>query len=483
MVKAPAVAPAAQGSVDVCSNPLVDTSNSGDASDESAAAFDTEPSEVPTPLVSEDVGLTDISKEYTAKMKIFHSYVTELKCVRLSESNKNTLLGFISSLEQIHMNFIHGIIQNQSENQTKNEEIIRLQREIIELKNAALKSEQENHEKIEQKDDIILNLQNESANNENITPQHVAVSDRDDENPWVEVASKKKVKSEKPVSYSDIIRKNPFDLKIPKITKGQDKPIEDSSHIIILEGEEKHQQLNQNDFFEKKAQVKKLVDVKSKNIKINNIAPTKTGGILISCPSKDDLEKTKTILDKSTGALKLTPKYPKKKLPKIAITNIETAIPDNQIKNVILEQNDALREKLENSNEVFDLVFAQKNREFTKKAIFTCSPAVRSFILKQEFLYIGYSKCICSDHLFIHQCLHCTGFGHTEKFCLRKSSVKVTCTYCSENHRVTDCPHKNDSNKKCCSNCSNSLNPVIRKEAVSHSSNSKECPIYIHIHC
>ena len=297
--------------------------------------------------------------------------------------------------------------------------------------------------------------------------------------PWVEVTSKRKEKCDKSISYSDVVRKNPFDLKIPTITKGRVEPVVESSHILLLEGEQKSEKLDQNIFGQKKEQIKKLVDVKSQKIRINDIAPTKTGGILISCPSKADLEKTKAILEQNKTNLKLTPKYPTKKLPKISITNIDSAIPDNQIKNIILEQNDFIREKLENADESFNLVFAKNDRDFTKKAIFVCSPTIRSLIMKQGCLYIDCAKCICTDNLFIHQCLHCTGFGHTEKFCHRKSSCKVTCTYCSYNHRVTECPHKNNVNRQCCANCQNSSNLDVRNNARSHSSTSRDCPVFI----
>ena len=69
--------------------------------------------------------------------------------------------------------------------------------------------------------------------------------------------------------------------------------------------------------------------------------------MFFSFPSKDDLEKTKIILDENEGDIKLKTKYPTKKLPKVSIKKIDSTIPDNQIKNVILEQNANLRDELE----------------------------------------------------------------------------------------------------------------------------------------
>ena len=133
---------------------------------------------------------------------------------------------------------------------------------------------------------------------------------------------------------------------------------------------------------------------------------------------------------------------------------------------------------MEHPNEVFDLVFAKNEGEFTKRAIFTCSPTIRSLIMKEECVYIDCSKCICSDNLFIHQCLYCAGFGHTEKFCNNKSSWQVLCTFCANYHRISECPHKNNRNKQCCANCLKSSNRDVSEDAISHSASNKDCPIF-----
>ena len=225
--------------------------------------------------------------------------------------------------------------------------------------------------------------------------------------------------------------------------------------------------------------IKTLVDKSSKKICINEIASTKTGGILINFPTKTDLDETKAILDQSAKDLELTSQYPTKKQPKISIRKIDISIPEDQIKNVILEQNDFIREKLENSNDTFELLFTKPEGDFTKRAIFKCSPNIRSLIMKRGCVYIDYTKCDCSDNLFIHQCLHCAGFGHTVKFCHQKSVSKVSCIYCAGEHCGKDCPNKNNYNKHCCVNCLASPNREIRDDGISHNSTSHNCPIYI----
>ena len=99
--------------------------------------------------------------------------------------------------------------------------------------------------------------------------------------------------------------------------------------------------------------------------------------------------------------------------------------------------------------------------------------------MKCGYLYIDCNKCECEDNLFIHQCLHCAGFGHTEKFCSLKSAVNVTCVYCAGSHRGPECTNKYKYDNHCCTNCLHSQNREINDDYCSHDATSKQCPIYI----
>ena len=426
------------------------------------------------------IDLTAVSDEYVKQTKLFNNYVCELKCTKFTEPKKNTLKQYISHLEKIHIDFLHGVIQKQDLVHSKNEEIIKLQRELAQLKSSV--AENENNTVIDNLKDEILAKNDVTSKTfgDELKLEDFPSIDLDEESgPWITVETKRRPKIERPVTYSDVTRKSVAQLKIPSITKGRKTAPSLSSHVLLLENEQKVAQMDNETFKKAKDKIKNTLDAKSKNLRINNIAPTKTGGVLINCSSEEDLNQAKTILDNNAAELKLTPKYPSKKLPKISIGKIDSSIPDNQIKNVILEQNEKIREHLENSNEVFDFVFAKSDGIFTKRAIFTCSPSMRSLIMMDEFLYIECSRCIVSDNLFIHQCLHCAGFGHTEKFCSKKTTSKVICTFCSENHRVSDCPYKKEGVKHFCANCSKSNRTEIKEGANSHCSSDKSCPVYI----
>ena len=160
-------------------------------------------------------------------------------------------------------------------------------------------------------------------------------------------------------------------------------------------------------FLGKKSQIKNYVNKENKKVIIDSINPTKAGGILLSFPSRHDRDCVQTILNNKVSDLKLFPKLPSKILPKIEVSNIDGAIPSNQIINVLLEKNPELRSKFNTDNDVFELVFSKKDLySNTQTAILRCSPGIRSTILRKGYLVIDCDRCPCKDHFFIFQCHH-----------------------------------------------------------------------------
>ena len=444
------------------------------------------------PSCDDSIDFCNTSKEYNKELKLFHSYIAELKCGKFNEANKNTLKNYVSKIEKIHIKFLHHVITKQDKIQAKNDEIITLQKQLLQSKEFVLQSEDKTHKKIEEKDSFIIELQQKAASQQSDVknpppdprsntsiPDNIFDENIFDEHAWETVKPKRKPRPEKPITYAEVAKIAPFELKIPTVTTGRDTVPKNTSHVLLLNSEQKSAKMEGTEFAQKREKIKSIIDAKSKKICIIDIAPTRSGGVLISFPSKDDLEKTKIVLDENEGDLNLKTKYPTKKLPKICIKKIDSSIPDNQIKNVILEQNSNLREELEKENSVFEKVFCKSEGHFKKSALFTCSPNIRALIMKCGYLYIDCNKCDCEDNLFIHQCLHCAGFGHTEKFCNLKSAVNVTCVHCSGSHRGPECPHKFNYNYHCCTNCLHSQNREISDNHSSHGATSKDCPIFI----
>ena len=135
-----------------------------------------------------------------------------------------------------------------------------------------------------------------------------------------------------------------------------------------------------------KSKIKSLVNKENKKILIDSINPTKSGGVLLSFPSQKDLDLTKQVLSNTVNELKLSPLLPKKVLPKIEISNIDGAIPQNQIVKVLLEKNPDIRSKVESENSIFELVFTKRDLySNTQVAVIKCSPNIRSVLIDNKY--------------------------------------------------------------------------------------------------
>ena len=304
-----------------------------------------------------------------------------------------------------------------------------------------------------------------------------------DNGEWVTVTPRKNDNKIKALSFSDVIKKPVRELHQPKISIGVNQVKGSSeSRVLLLEPTKKGEKMQQNSFLEKRSKIKSLVNEENKNIRIDNISRTKTGGILMAFPSFKDLENTKNILDRASPEINLSPKLPTKVLPKIEISNIDYAIPENQIINVLLEKNPAIRSIMDETNSVFELVFTKKDfNSSSQKAIIKCTPNVRSAIMQNGCIFIDCDRCPCKDHLFIFQCQHCASYGHSATRCTKKNREDLVCLLCAEkgDHTSDRCPSRSNHNVHACTNCLASNEPDIREDGILHAANSKQCPIYL----
>ena len=98
----PVVVPVVEAPIDVPPSPSSEVQNSANNSP------------------AESLDLTHISKEYNKQLQLFSAYISELKCIRLTESNKNTLKNYIAIMEKIHVDFLHNVIKIQNNLDSKN---------------------------------------------------------------------------------------------------------------------------------------------------------------------------------------------------------------------------------------------------------------------------------------------------------------------------------------------------------------------------
>ena len=337
----------------------------------------------------------------------------------------------------------------------------------------------------EAKDGVILKLQEDAIKQSELVIASQKLAEKNDDNyedinfddsQWNEIKSKSKKSKSKPLTFAEVASTLPNKLKIPSVTKGE-KNSKTENHILILNPAERTDKMSNAIFAEKKQIVIKAFNDVSPKIKITHMAPTKSGGILISFPGKMFSDKASEILTKNVDKLKLSVYVPSKLQPQVEIENIDCAIPDSSLIAVLSENNLGLKNELAKENSKMEFVYSKTTRGFKKKAIFKCSANIRSEIMNNEFLSIDYDECKCIDHFFVPQCTNCGQFGHTTKKCDIQN--KTVCLYCAGNHSTKECPSKYSTDKHCCNNCFTSINYSLRDIAASHNAYSRECPVYL----
>lgn len=186
-------------------------------------------------------------------------------------------------------------------------------------------------------------------------------------------------------------------------------------------------------------EVKSKITPGSINVDVNNTKLIKDG-LLISCANQESLNILKDNLQtKISSKFKIC--EPAKFNPRLLIKNVN--------KDCIEDSN--LIEKIISDNNLHaytrDFKFVTK---FAYKSVYNVvlevTPPVFQQIIKNEFLYIGWTKCFVQEHFSLPRCFKCCKFGHYMNNCRSSSLV---CPICSESHEKKDCT----SNVKSCSNC------------------------------
>ena len=437
---------------------------------------------------SENYDIIRLSKAFELETSLFLQYIAEIKVKDFTLNKKACIQGFISKLQGCHMELLYKVLETHSLVEKKNSEIIDLHKQLLTNVKPATsvpkKPVSNSTDTPQNSTDVDNNRSNSSLDIEISNPLENCEVDPilEDLNngKWVKVDYSKHRRKPKGLSFSDIVKKPVKDLDKPKFSVGKtcSSPSTDS-HILLLEPASKGGKMENTAFLDKRSKIKSLINSKNKGIKVDNINRTKTGGILMAFPSFKDLENSKLILDNASSDIELSTKSPNKVLPKIAISNIDSAVPSSQIVNVLLDKNPELKSEMNLSNSVFELVFSKiDTSSHCQTAIVKCSSNIRAHIMKSGFLFIDCDKCHCSDHLFVHQCSHCAAFGHSASRCTRKNRENRVCFNCADKggHTAEFC---SKPNVHACANCLSSNDPSIRDDAICHTSNSKTCPLYL----
>jgi len=216
-----------------------------------------------------------------------------------------------------------------------------------------------------------------------------------------------------------------------------------------------------------KAEIKKVVVPRTAGIQIAKVRNIAKGGVAVTVQTSKQAENLKARLASPTSEGKFTVKDAKGKNPRIKIFDVPSTMNEDELRDCIYGQNLSDYVSKEVFVSEFKTIFKTKPDEHDKVSwIVSCSPEVRSFLVKKVKIGIDWFLCKVRDFTAVTRCFKCNGFGHTVKFCKNQAS----CGKCAEGHETRDCTYEGSLK---CSNCKRYGKPH------DHGINDANCPCLI----
>jgi len=177
------------------------------------------------------------------------------------------------------------------------------------------------------------------------------------------------------------------------------------------------------------------------SLRVKSLSAAGNSGVRIEALSVD-LQKFRESKELSAAGLQIEEE--RKRNPRILIRGV----PCDLTREEIISETIALNLKgLEAPELKMVYIFSPKRDRITTNCVLEVSPDVRSRLLSDGLVCIGYSACRVTDYIRVLQCFRCLAFGHLAKNCKFPS----LCGHCAGEHETKDCTKRDAT--PVCGNC------------------------------
>lgn len=205
----------------------------------------------------------------------------------------------------------------------------------------------------------------------------------------------------------------------------------------------------------------------SEKINIDSIKNVGKGGIVINCPTKEEADKFKNIINE-----RLAEKYDVNSVnniqPRIRIAGITEKHENETLLKLIRNQNKMV---IQDDDDIKLISFKPiKNKNQMYQIVLGVNPLTYKRVIERGYIFIGYDHCQVFDGFEIKRCFRCCGFHHAANKC----DNRKVCPRCTENHDVKEC--KAEVLK--CNNCVNFNLKSNNKIDTNHATWDNRCHCY-----
>ncbi|GBP54642.1 hypothetical protein EVAR_35904_1 [Eumeta japonica] len=184
--------------------------------------------------------------------------------------------------------------------------------------------------------------------------------------------------------------------------------------------------------------VRTTVDARKTGVCVDRLRKTRDQKVIISCPTKKDIEKISGQLKESKG-LKI--REAARKLPLVTSTGAASKL--------------KFRRRAKNDLECHPVL--------------EVSPELWRRLVDAGYVYVGLQRRPVSDQSPLVQCTQCLGFGHTRKYC---TGTAEKCAHCGGQHKSQACEKRQNGEPPKCINCSRD-----KLDDTAHGAFNSECSV------
>ncbi|GBN90277.1 hypothetical protein AVEN_79033-1 [Araneus ventricosus] len=265
-----------------------------------------------------------------------------------------------------------------------------------------------------------------------------------------------------PTSYADII-KTPV-----KTTRVQDRSRSRSKarrvHNVLVVPKKEQNSVETRKLIQAKVSPSKL------NIKVNSLKSINKGGIIISAPTNDDIDKLIGEFSKIDDIRQnFDIRKPKLLDPSIIIFNVEETVTKEELLEGLKDQN----EELSSANIQVRTSFKSR---LGRNWIVSMDPAAFGEIIKKPKINFNWNRLGFKENVRIVQCLKCAKYGHIAINCKNEDLREGPglCLRCGiKGHKERDC----DKDVPNCVNCMNHNLKFKTTHDLKHSARDSCCKI------
>lgn len=199
---------------------------------------------------------------------------------------------------------------------------------------------------------------------------------------------------------------------------------------------------------------------------VREVIKKQSGTVIIKLKSKQDKDKIEELVE---GDKNLEIIVPKQYRPKFTITGVTTGYSEEQLKELILQENEEIMKSYKSALEHgTTLIRRTRCRNPNKENwIFETEPHFFRYLMSKAKIYCDMMVLYVNEIVDVAICFRCAKFGHIAKYCKEQHE---TCHKCGGAHEGKECPEEAKLN---CPNCrTKGLEPR------EHTARDRNCPVY-----